>query len=77
MKYYLTGPVYLGERERVRKHLDGDEERAKLKLPPDKYIEAARIGFEIRTPLGPIRMQIGKNNFSGHQQASLSVGNWR
>jgi NTE family protein len=77
VKYHLGGPVYIVNESASGNIYDEDEERAKLTLPPEKYIEGSRIGLEILTPIGPIRMEIGNNNFSGRQQASLSIGNWR
>ncbi len=77
VKYHIGGPVYLVNESASGNIYDEDSERARRTLPPEVSIEGSKIGLEILTPLGPIRMEIGSNNFSGRQQASLSIGNWR
>ncbi|MEO8621026.1 MAG: patatin-like phospholipase family protein [bacterium] len=76
LKYHVGGPISVYNESATGAIYDENSARARLTLPPEKFIEGSRLGIEIETPLGPMRVELGSNS-TGRQQASFSIGSWR
>jgi NTE family protein len=74
LKYQVAGPFYLTLENSAAAITDEDPASRQYMNP--RVIDGERIGIEVATPVGPIRLGYGHNT-TGRKQASFSIGSWQ
>jgi NTE family protein len=76
LKYHIGGPLYARVESDLGRMTNSDTLIAQYTVQARQWVEGTRYGFELSTPVGPLRLELG-NNSMGRQQASFIIGTWR
>jgi hypothetical protein len=74
LKYQLSGPLFLTIESSGA--VIAQEDPLTGVYMPEEVIGGERIGIEIETPVGPVRLGYGHNTI-GRKQATFSIGSWQ